>query len=233
MNNTHTFADRALSFYCDLEMDINVPPEIKVINPYQKKETKHFLESFLKKFFDDINQRILVLGINPGRFGSGQTGVPFTDFEDLRNVCGIDNTVEHKKELSSSFINMFISESGGAVEFYKKFYLSSVCPVGFTYQGKNLNFYENKEVYNVVESLIIKSVNSQINFGCSRDVAIIIGSGKNYSLFKEMNQEYSFFSQLIPIEHPRYVMQYQRKLLKQYILKYFRAFNKARSLAMN
>ena len=58
----------------------------------------------IKNIITIITQRHLLLGINPGRFGGGVTGIPFTDPIRLQNVCGIENNFEKKQELSSVFI---------------------------------------------------------------------------------------------------------------------------------
>lgn len=90
-----------------------------------------------------INQtgrgRVPILGINPGRFGSGLTGVTFTDPVALADECGISNHLPRKRELSSIYIYEMIRHMGGPAEFYQQFFLSAVCPLGFTRKGVNLN----------------------------------------------------------------------------------------------
>ncbi len=44
-----------------------------------------------------IIHRYLILGINPGRFGGGITGIPFTDPIRLQNICGIENDFQKNK----------------------------------------------------------------------------------------------------------------------------------------
>ena len=41
----------------------------------------------------------------------------------------------------------------------------------------------------------------------------------------ELNNEKNFFKKIIPLDHPRYVMQYKSKLKLDYIDKYLKAFN--------
>ena len=90
--------------------------------------------SFYTKYYSDNNKRILLLGINPGRFGGGVTGIPFTDPVRLEKVCGIKNDFQKKQELSSVFIYEMIEAYGGAEKFYKQFYISAVSPLGFVKQ---------------------------------------------------------------------------------------------------
>jgi len=72
-----------------------------------------------------------LLGINPGRFGSGTTGVSFTDPIKLEKYCGIRNDLVKKAELSADFIYAMIIAYGGLESFYNRFFISSVSPLGF------------------------------------------------------------------------------------------------------
>ena len=74
-----TFADHILSFFKSLELNIDLPHEIEVMNPFKNKLTMEVCKTFYKKYYDDTFQRRMIIGINPGRFGAGITGVPFTD----------------------------------------------------------------------------------------------------------------------------------------------------------
>ena len=40
------------------------------------------------------------------------------------------------------------------------------------------------------------------------------------------NEEHRFFNKIIPLAHPRYIMQYKRKLVDEYIDDYLGKFNK-------
>jgi len=44
---------------------------------------RKLIREFYTKFYSDCKPRQLVLGINPGRFGAGATGIPFTDTRRL------------------------------------------------------------------------------------------------------------------------------------------------------
>ena len=79
---------------------------------------------FYEKYYNDNNERYAFFGINPGRFGGGVTGIPFTDPIRLEKICGIPNDFEKKQELSSVFIYDMIDAFGGAAKFYKRFYIS-------------------------------------------------------------------------------------------------------------
>jgi len=111
-----TFANKAIKYFLSLKTTMNFAPNIQILNPYEKKEVKRVVNIFFKKHFDDTNNRTFVLGINPGRFGGGLTGIAFTDPVALREECDIENNLGDKKELSSKFIyNMIVLNSSSAL----------------------------------------------------------------------------------------------------------------------
>ena len=86
-----TFADKVISFNKKVDFKGELPDGIRIMNPF--KENKHSLEissAFYKKYYDDFEPRHLIIGINPGRFGAGITGVPFTDTKRLLDECGLE-----------------------------------------------------------------------------------------------------------------------------------------------
>src|SRR6185436_12464588 len=111
-------ADRILTFLKSLHLDVRLPKGIHVMNPYKDPYTLSLCEKFYRKYYDDENLRTLIVGINPGRFGSGTTGISFTDPIKLEIRCGITNTLPKKPELSADFIYMMIEAFGGTEEFY-------------------------------------------------------------------------------------------------------------------
>jgi len=162
----------------------------------------------------------MILGINPGRFGAGITGVTFTDPIRMERECGITNNILKKRELSSVFIYEMIDRYGGPSIFFSQFYMSAVCPLGFVKNGKNLNYYDDKELEKVVKPLIIDSIQRQIDFGCSTDRVICLGEGKNFTFLKKLNDECNIFDEIIPLPHPRFIMQYRLKHKEEFIYLY-------------
>ena len=158
--------------------------------------------------------------INPGRFGGGITGIPFTDPVRLKNICGIENTWPLKQELSSLFIYDVINTYGGAEKFYQDFYITAVSPLGFTKHGKNLNYYDDKELQNRIKDFVIDCMNRQLEFGINRKVAFCLGDGKNYKYLSGLNEEKKIFDKIVPLSHPRFIMQYKLKKKDEYILSY-------------
>lgn len=143
-NLVKAFAARAINFFLNLSPPENLPQNITTMNPYETEEVKSIVIEFYKKYFDDNNKRILALGINPGRFGGGITGVSFTDPIALEKFCGIQNGFDKKREISSEFIYSFISKYGGAEEFYSKCFISALYPLALIKDGLNYNYYDEK-----------------------------------------------------------------------------------------
>jgi Uracil DNA glycosylase superfamily len=217
----NTFGEKAVKFYLNLSEPPGLPEKIKIINPYHNRTVKEVTINFYKKFFNDKNERIFIFGINPGRFGGGLTGINFTDPVALRKFCGIENDLGNKKELSSQFVYEFIKIFGGAEEFYSKFFISAIYPLAILKDGKNYNFYDDQKIYIYLKSQIIFYLKEQVKFGAKEELAVSLGK-KNFLYLKEINDEIKFFRRIEFLEHPRFIMQYRRKYLTQYIKKYIK-----------
>jgi hypothetical protein len=211
-----TLADRIINFNHSLHLP-DAPNDIVVMNPYRDPDTRHYSDLFYQKFYGDNRKRIYMAGINPGRNGAGITGVCFVDPIKLENECGISNPFPKKPELSSDFIFMMIKAFGGVDEFFSKFLLTALCPLGFMKNGKNINYYDEKPLMTYTLPFIVEKMHEQIGFGTVREVCFCIGEGTNYKIFSKLNAEHGFFSHIIPLPHPRFVLQYRRKRLEEYI----------------
>lgn len=218
-----TFATSILNFFDKL----NAPAfsnGIEIINPYPDKEVKAVVRSFYNKYFNDNNPRVFIIGINPGRFGGGITGISFTDPVALKEFCGIENNLGDKKELSSRFIYEIINAYGGPEAFNRKFYLTALYPLAIVNNGKNYNFYDDPKLYATLKPFMISYLQDQIKAGAKKDIAICLGK-KNYIFVDKINKEYGFFRELKMLEHPRYIMQYKLKSLPDYIEKYIKVLD--------
>lgn len=221
-----TFADRAIAFNNSLHYEGVLPPGIGVMNPFQNNEAAvEASEQFYHRYYNDNNIRHIIIGINPGRFGAGQTGVPFTDPIRLRNECGIPYEGGTSREASSVFIYEMIKAYGGVEKFYADFFISALSPLGFTQltaKGNpvNHNYYDSKELITASYPFIVDSLKKQLSLGINLEKAICLGTGKNYQFFQKINNEYQFFKEIIPLEHPRFIIQYKSKFKMDYINKY-------------
>ncbi len=205
------FADHILKFYSSLDKNWSLPDGISILFPFEDEQVKIVMSNFYYKYYSDQNPRYFLFGINPGRLGAGMTGIPFTDPIHLEEKCNIQHGIDRKHELSSLFIYEMIEYITTIEEFYNKFYISSICPLGFTKDGKNYNYYDDKVLFETVKPRIIESIKQQIEYYCEKDKAFSLGQGKNHKIFKALNDQHKWFGEIIPLPHPRWVMQYKRK----------------------
>jgi hypothetical protein len=223
-----TFAQRVINYNKSLYLDIPLPDGIRVMNPF--KENPDALEvssAFYKKFYNDNRKRRLILGINPGRFGAGVTGVPFTDTKRLQEKCGLKIPDTSTHETSSVFVYEVIDAYGGVEKFYGDFYINSISPLGFVKINSknrevNYNYYDSKELQEAITPFAIRSIYDHISMGCHTDICYCLGTGKNLKFLEKLNKEHRFFEQIIPLEHPRYIMQYKSKQMGEYINKFIK-----------
>ncbi len=229
-----TFAKKIIAFNKNIAFNGTLPKGISIMNPFRGNAEAMLISSaFYKKYYNDHNKRHIILGINPGRFGAGVTGVPFTDTKRLFNECGLEFSGKATHEPSATFIYEMINAYGGAEKFYGNFYIQSICPLGFTItndKGKeiNYNYYDSKELTESVYNFIIANIEKQISFGIATNVCFCFGTGKNENFLRKINGEYKFFKQIVALEHPRFIMQYKSKSKQFYVDKYLEAFGFAR-----
>lgn len=217
-------SDKILDFYKSLDPP-KVPNNIQMMIPYQSEPTWNVVKQFYQKYYQDTDRRLFLIGINPGRFGGGITGIPFTDPIHLEHNCAIPNPFDKKAELSARFMYKMIEAFGGIHEFYSKVYFTAVSPIGFVSEGKNLNYYDSNELITHWKPSIMSWMSHQLeSFGVKR-VGIIIGKGKNQKFIEKLNQELNLFGELITLPHPRWVMQYKLRSIEQYIQLYIDTIN--------
>ena len=211
------FSEKVLAFLAQLQIRGNIPRGVGVLNPYQDPDAFELCRQFYSKYYGDTATRVMVIGINPGRYGAGVTGIPFTDPVKLKEVCGIENNLQKKPELSADFIHRMIAAFGGVEKFFGRFYFTSVSPLGFTLNGVNLNYYDHPTLLKRLHPFIVESLKTQIEFGVSRQKAFCLGEGENFKFLSALNKDEKFFRELVPLAHPRFIMQYRRKFLQDYI----------------
>ncbi|MEO8763863.1 MAG: uracil-DNA glycosylase family protein [Ginsengibacter sp.] len=219
-------SDKILSFLKKLELRAELPKDVGVMNPFKDEATFSLCKKFYKKYYSDDHPRHLILGINPGRFGGGVTGVPFTDPIRLQVNCGIDNDFSKRQELSSVFIYEMINAYGGPGIFYDRFYISAISPLGFTKNNRNMNYYDDRQLESSIRNFVIDSINRQLEFPVKRDVVFCLGEGKNFTYLSKLNDEQKFFYKIVPLAHPRFIMQYKLKKKEEYIQRYLREMGK-------
>jgi hypothetical protein len=220
---TETWASCLYHYYATLKPPQDLPNGIKWLYPQKETDVLQILQRFLQKFYNDPNERTLLLGINPGRFGAGVTGVNFTASKQLTEACGIEHPFKQGSELSAEFIYEMIALYGGVDAFYKNYFIASVCPLGLTKNGKNLNYYDDKTLLIKLRPFIIQSLDTLTSFNVNPDYCICIGGEKNFRFLNLLNEEYKWFKTIRVVPHPRFIMQYKRKSLEKYLSVYLDA----------
>lgn len=220
------FAKQITEFLFNLHFPFQPADGIQILDPFRDADTKKIVEAFYTKFYNDDQERWMIMGINPGRFGGGVTGIPFTDPIRLQSTCYIENLWAKKQELSSLFVYDVINAFGNVESFYKQFYITAVSPLGFTKDNKNLNYYDDKSLLKEIKAFATDCIEKQLTFGIKRNVAFCLGDGKNFKFLSALNSEMRFFKEVIPLSHPRFIMQYKLKSKTAYINYYLSAFKK-------
>ena len=222
-------AQRILNFYKHFNIAIPLPKDIAVLDPFHHSPAAYKATTlFFEKFYKDQQKRFMLIGINPGRLGSGFTGIPFTDSIRLRAHCKLPFEGPDQGETSSAFMYSVIEQMGGAKAFFADFYFSSVCPQGFIKRNAkghwvNYNYYEDPQFLKRLYPSLVEALQQQKAFGM-HPTAVCIGQGKNFQILHKINQEFKLFKQLIPMEHPRFIMQYKSAQKSAYIQKYVETF---------
>ncbi|MCD7975884.1 MAG: SMUG2 DNA glycosylase family protein [Tannerellaceae bacterium] len=220
-----TFAEKVIQFNRQLSFSGELPEHIRILNPFENNpEINRISEQFYRKYYGDTSSRKMIIGINPGRLGSGATGIPFTDTKRLTEVCQIPVQSVNTHEPSSVFVYDMIRAYGGVKRFYKDFYIHSICPLGFVVRNSknnwvNCNYYDDKKLYEIMYDFMVASFRKQLEFGIDRETGYVLGK-KNLSFIRKINEKEKFFDRLVVLEHPRYIVQYKSKESDLYIAKY-------------
>ncbi|MCL6524266.1 MAG: DUF4918 family protein [Thermoflavifilum sp.] len=214
------FAQSFLRYNDSLRLPKVLPEGIRALHPFADENIKKIVHQFYSRFYADTQKRIVLLGINPGRFGGGVTGIPFTDPIRLKEVCQIDHTLPLKPELSSQFIYAVIERYGGPKPFYRDFFIHSLYPLALIKDGKNVNYYDDRKWLKIFKPTIVAHLHALLHLPIYQEVVISIGEGENFSILQKLNQEYHWWQELFALPHPRFIMQYRRKQMETYINKY-------------
>lgn len=215
-----SFSEKYINLIDHLDFPEKLSHGVEILNPFKIPQTYALARAFYKKFYDDNKPRLFLIGINPGRFGAGVTGVPFTDPIRMAEKCQIPNDLAKRQELSSVFIYDVIEAFGGVEQFYSRVFFTSVSPLGFVKDRVNLNYYDIPEVRDILEPFMVKSLRQQIAIGAIKDVAFCIGQGENFKYLQYLNRKYFMFKNIDSLPHPRWIMQYRLKRKDEYIMEY-------------
>jgi hypothetical protein len=217
-----TLAEKIINFYFNLKFEVHLPEGVEVMNPFEDIDVMSLTSRFYKKYYSDNRKRKLILGINPGRLGGGVTGIPFTDPVKLEKNCGITNDLKKVTEPSAGFVYDLIEAYRGANKFYSDYFIYAVCPLGFTKNGLNYNYYDSKNLEKAVTPFIVNSLKHIMEFEFAKDICYCLGNGKNFKYLSSLNEKYRFFKNIIPLPHPRWIVQYRRKKYDYFLDEYLK-----------
>lgn len=151
--NELAMAAKSLSQACDALSSKLSKPVSMVYNPlnYAWEVHNHYLTKY-----GELGAKTILLGMNPGPWGMGQTGVPFGDVDKTISYLGLQGEVKqpprlHKKrpvigldstrnEVSGTRLWSIIEEMFGSAELsHQKLFVVNHCPLlMFDDNGKNL-----------------------------------------------------------------------------------------------
>ena len=225
-------ADRLLRHVLTFTLDgTRLPKGVGVLDPFngeQGGEVRRIVTLFHRKYYSDERPRTLMLGINPGRLGAGSTGLSFTDTKRCEGDLGIPVHGLRTHEPSSDFFYRMVRAAGGPHAFFGRVYVHAICPLGFVKQGRkgtpiNLNYFDDTRLERAVTPFVEGWLRTLVSCGMRTDTVFCIGTGKNASYLTALNERLRLFRRIVPLEHPRYVMQYKARALDLYIGKYLSA----------
>jgi len=222
-----TLAKKVIDFNKNLRFDQPLPAGFSVLNPFlENPETMDIMTQFYERFYNDNRPRKLILGINPGRLGSGTTGVPFTDTKRLEEFLGIHMKSASTHEVSSLFVYQLIEAYGGVEAFYSDIYINSPFPLAIIREKKgnwvNANYYDDKNLLACVKEKMVETILLHQSWGFRNKKVYILGK-KNAEFIRQLNEEIHFYEEMVVLEHPRFIQQYRSKYVVEYIDKYLRA----------
>lgn len=223
-------ADRLLRRVLAVSMPAHLPAGVEVLDPFRgehRDEVRRIVREFHQRFYSDDRERVLMLGINPGRLGAGSTGLPFTDTKRCESDLGIPVRGLRTHEPSSDFFYRVVRAAGGSRAFFCNVYVHALCPLGFTKRRagrtRNLNYYDDPALLRAVTPTIERWVRALVATGLRSDVVLCIGRGRNLAFFQELNRRHRLFGRIVALPHPRWVMQYRAKEIDVHVRDYLRA----------
>lgn len=150
-------------------------------------ENRNNINEFHRKYIQPNSPKVVICGINPGRFGAGQTGIPFIDFDSLSKM--LPNIEKKESEKSAKFLFSVIQEFG-IENFYQRFHVTNLSWYGFydLKKGKNVNYDSlptNIEIY-LIDKFVeeMEFVNPEFIIPLSKNVFYELESFKKRNLIK-------------------------------------------------
>ena len=64
---------------------------------------------------------------------------------------------------------------------------------------------------------MLRCIRRQLETMPAFPVCFCLGEGENFKYFSRVNERNRFFTEIIPLPHPRWVMQYRRRRVGDYV----------------
>lgn len=218
-----SFGDFVERFLTTVAIDVDMPPGISVLRPHDSVEVRRIVHVMCERFYRGTRPRLSIWGINPGRLGAGLTGLSFTDPWAVEHDLGIETAITGRREISAEFISNVIRSYGGPKQFYADVYLTAFCPLGFVKDETNINFYDDPTLQHRLTPQMVSWMHQQLEAGIRPDAAIVLGTGALRRFVEDHIRQHVPFTRVVYLEHPRYIMQYKRKSIDEYVGKYIDA----------
>lgn len=178
------------------------------------------LSTFYQKYYADKQGRHFIFGINPGRFGAGLTGVPFTDPLRLETECGIENKLPKSGALFPDFCLAIYSWLWWNSDFCPIFLHHFAIALGLCAQWREYprllrrpaTCPQRRAVYCVEPADATAISPLEIRPFASVKARIM-------PILKKLNEREGFFREIIR-PHPRWIMQYRRKRVEEFVERY-------------
>jgi len=185
-------------------------------------KNKEVVFEFNCKYIEPNKPKIVICGINPGRFGAGKTGIPLLDFPSLSKILPNMNEIPHEKPEKSAKFIFSIIEHFGVNDFFKQFYLTNISCIGFycTKTKKNINYYE---LPLSIQYFLFDNFSKEINY-IKPKIIIPLGKEVEKNLIMDLKHEHKINTEIgtrLPHPSTRYARKDDYiKLLEQYSYKY-------------
>jgi len=170
---------------------------------------RQVMEDFWRRFYPEELPRRVICGLNPGRFGAGLTGVPFTDFQTLSRWMP---SVEGQDTEPSAQFFAKIVDAIGVDSFFQRFYVTNVSAVGYVKDGRNLNYHDlPADALEVVEQNFTEEMRL---VAPTRVVAL--GKHAYATVKKTLPSDID----ITYLAHPSWIMTYRRRELDAWVQRY-------------
>lgn len=177
---------------------------------------KDNIEKYYDKYVDFDSDKIVLCGLNPGRFGAGLTGVPFIDFKSLSKM--LSNIKKDDGESSAQFFFELVKKFG-IEKFYKICYVTNISKFGYSKKSsaKNVNY---PKLPNSAQDWLFKRFIEEMNL--IKPKVIIPLSDDVAKTLKVLTQAQQLDYKIAPkLNHPAWVMTYKKKDKNLWLQKYY------------